>query len=104
MRRLFWHILFRGDAALARKANILERAAQALDLPADLAGLPRIELLGDREVRVEYHKGILAYGPEEIHVSGGRIILRVLGTDLQLRGMNGTELCITGQIHSIQLT
>ena len=104
MLRPFRHILSRGDAPLDRKASILERAARALDLPPDLAGLPRIELLGDREVRVEYHKGILAYGPEEIHISGGKVILRVLGSDLQLRGMNSTELCITGQIHSIQLT
>lgn len=89
---------------MERKANILERAVRALDLPADLAGLPRIELLGDREVRVEYHKGILAYGPEEIHISGGKMILRVLGSELELRGMNGTELCITGQIRSIELT
>ena len=88
---------------MERKANILERAVRALDLPPDMAGLPRIELLGDREVRVEYHKGILAYGPEEIHISGGKMIIRVLGCDLELRGMNGTELCVTGQIHSIEL-
>lgn len=104
MPRLFRHILLRGDAPLERKTSILERAVRALDLPPDLAGLPRIELLGDREVRVEYHKGILAYGPEEIHVSGGKMILRVLGSGLELRGMNGTELCITGQIRSIELT
>ena len=89
---------------MERKANILEKAVRALDLPPDVAGLPRIELLGDREVRVEYHKGILAYGPEEIHISGGKLLLRVLGSGLELRGMNGTELCITGQIRSIELT
>ncbi len=89
---------------MERKENILERAVRALDLPPDVAGLPRIELLGDREVRVEYHKGILAYGSEEIHISGGKMIIRVLGQDLELRGMNGTELCITGTIHSVQLT
>ena len=89
---------------LERKENILERAVRALDLPPDVAGLPRIELLGDREVRVEYHKGILAYGRDEIHVSGGKMIFRILGSDLELRGMNGTELCITGTIRSIELT
>lgn len=89
---------------MERKENILERAVRALDLPPDVAGLPRIELLGDREVRVEYHKGILAYGQEEIHISGGKIIIRVLGSGLELRGMNGTELCITGQIRTVELT
>jgi len=89
---------------LERKQNILEKAVRALDLPPDVAGLPRIELLGDRELRVEYHKGILAYGREEIHISGGKMIIRVLGCDLELRGMNGTELCITGQIRTVELT
>lgn len=98
------HILFRGDTPLERKQNILEKAVRALDLPPDVAGLPRIELLGDREVRVEYHKGILAYGRDEIHISGGKMIIRVLGSGLELRGMNGTELCITGQIHTVELT
>lgn len=55
---------------MERKESILEKTVQALDLPPDLAGLPRIELLGDRELRVEYHKGILAYGTQEIHISG----------------------------------
>ena len=89
---------------MERKQNILEKAVRALDLPPDVAGLPRIELLGDRELRVEYHKGILAYGREEIHISGGKMIIRVLGCDLELRGMNGTKLCITGQIRTVELT
>lgn len=89
---------------MERKENILEKAVRALDLPADVAGLPRIELLGDRELRVEYHKGILAYGREEIHISGGKMIIRVLGSELELRGMNGTELRITGSIRAVELT
>lgn len=89
---------------MERKESILEKTAQALDLPPDVAGLPRIELLGDKELRVEYHKGILAYGPEEIHISGGRLVIRVLGSDLELRSMNGSELLITGYIHGVELT
>ncbi len=85
-----------------RKESLLERASQALDLPGDaVAGLPRIELLGDRELRMEYHKGILAYGTEEIHISGGKMVVRVKGSGLELKSMNPTELLITGQILSL---
>lgn len=89
---------------MERKESILEKTAQALDLPPDVAGLPRIELLGDRELRVEYHKGILAYGTEEIHISGGKLVIRVLGSDLELRSMNASELLVTGYIHAVELT
>lgn len=89
---------------MERKESIFEKAAQALDLPPDVAGLPRIELLGDKELRVEYHKGILAYGTEEIHISGGRLAIRVLGSGLELRSMNAAQLLITGHVRAIELT
>ncbi len=82
----------------------LEKAAEALDLPGDLAaGLPRVELTGRHELRMENHRGILAYGEEEIHISGGDLIFRVRGSGLQLRAMNVGELRITGTITGVEL-
>ena len=88
-----------------RPRSLLEKTVQALDLPADaLAGLPRVELVGDREVRMENHRGILAYGSQEIHVSGGPFVIKVVGEGLELRAMTGLELLITGHITAIQLS
>lgn len=87
-----------------RQAGWMERVCSAFDLPADvLAGLPRIELVGDRELRMENHKGILAYGTEEIHVSAGAYGVRILGEGMELRAMTGTELLVTGRITSVTL-
>ena len=87
-----------------RRESLSERVAAALDLPGDVVGgLPRIELLGDRELRMEHHRGILDYGSEEIHISGGKLAVRVLGEGLELRAMNGTELLITGTIRAVEL-
>ncbi len=89
---------------MAGKDGLLVRASRAFDLPADLiAGLPRIELIGTQELRMEQHRGILAYGPEEIHISGGKMVVRVKGTGLELRAMNPTELLIVGQITGVEL-
>ena len=75
-------------AGKRKKESVLERTAQVFDLPGDLvAGLPRMELVGDRELRMENHRGILAYGSEEIHISGGKLILKVRGEGLELRSM-----------------
>lgn len=90
---------------MERKESLLERAAQALEMPGDaVAGLIRLELLGDRELRMEAHKGILAYGPSEIHVSGGKVVVRIRGEGLELRSMNPAELLITGRISSLDFT
>ena len=87
-----------------RKETMMEKTAQALDLPADaVAGLPHLSLVGDRELLVENHRGILAYGTEEIHIGGGRLVVRVKGNGLQLRAMNERELLITGQIFGVEL-
>lgn len=87
-----------------KKERLLERTAQALELPADVvAGLPRVELTGDRELRMENHRGILSYGAEEIRISGGRLIVKVRGEGLELRAMNAGELLITGAIRGVDL-
>ncbi len=87
-----------------RRSRFLERTAEMFDLPADaLAGLPKLELVGDGELRLENHRGILAYGREEIHVSGGGWVIKIAGEGLELRGMTGLELLITGKITQITL-
>lgn len=87
-----------------RRPGLLEKTAQVFDLPADVvAGLPRLELVGDRELRMENHKGILAYGTQEIHISGGAFGVKVCGDELELRVMNGLELLITGHITDIHI-
>jgi len=87
-----------------KKDSLLERTAELFDLPGDVvAGLPRVELTGNRELRMENHKGILAYGREEIHVNGGKMIYRVQGTDLELKAMNAGELLIVGRILRLEL-
>ncbi len=92
------------EKRMPRRASLPERMAAVFDLPGDVvAGLPRIELMGDSELRMENHRGILDYGSEEIHISGGKLAVRVTGEDLELRAMNQTELLITGHIRAVEL-
>ena len=89
---------------MGEREGLLLRASKVFDLPADVvAGQPRVQLIGTGELRMEGHRGILAYGPEEIHVSGGKLVVRVKGNGLELRAMNPTELLITGEIRMVEL-
>ncbi len=88
----------------SRKEGILEKTASIFDLPGEVVGgMPRVEIIGDRQLRVENHRGILAYGPEEIHISGGKMIVKVRGNRLELRAMSGLELLITGELSGVDL-
>lgn len=84
--------------------RLREESAAALDLPADIvAGLPRMELIGDRQFWMEGHRGILSYGSDAIHISAGRMTVCVRGEGLELRSMNAETLCISGRLSALEL-
>ena len=88
---------------MGEKEGLLLRASRLFDLPADeLAGAPRVEMIGDGELRMGPHRGILAYGPEEIHISGGSLVVVVRGGGLELRAMTPEELLVTGTITAVE--
>ena len=86
-----------------KKDGLLERAAQAFEIPGETVGLPRVELVGQHEARMENHRGILAYGKEEIVVSGGKLLVRFRGEGLELKAMTENELLITGTVFSAEI-
>lgn len=87
-----------------RRRRAAEVLAGALQLPADaVAGMPRVELVGDGQLRVERHRGILAYDPTDVHIAAGSLTVRVRGLGLELGTMNRQELLITGRIMSVDL-
>ena len=82
-----------------KKDIFLEKAADLFDLPQEVvAGMPRITVTGCRRVMVENHRGILEYGDREIQINGGRMVLTVRGSGLELRSLNTSELLVTGRI------
>ena len=84
--------------------ELVSRAADVFDLPADILGtLPHIELIGDCQMLMNSHQGILAYSREAIDINGGKLIIRVKGEELELMAMTGCELRIRGKITGLEL-
>lgn len=84
--------------------SALARCAEVLDLPTDLvAGLPKVELTGEREVYITRHRGILAYSGEEIDVNTAGCIVRISGRGLELLAMTEEDLRIGGRVEKIEL-
>ena len=85
--------------------HILTKTAELLDLPMDVvAGLPNLELLGNRQLFLSRHHGILSYSDTAIDVNCGSLLVRLRGTGLQLLSMTADELRIGGVIEGIELT
>ncbi len=87
-----------------RLSQVGQEAMERLELPVNLAaGVARLELLGNRELYMDRHRGVLSYTTETIDVNGGTVVVRVKGQDLRLLVMTGQELRITGVIRQIEL-
>ena len=86
-----------------KERRVLDTVAELFDLPADVvAGLPRLEMVGSRQLYLEHHAGILAYSEEQIDVNTPEGILRVRGERLTLTAMTAEELRIGGAIAAVE--
>lgn len=84
--------------------DLMAQASIRLGLPAQAtAGLSRIELIGNRQVIVENHRGVGAFEAEcmELLTPDGAIVVH--GRELALLVMNQRELVVTGRIRSVEL-
>ncbi|WP_298032361.1 YabP/YqfC family sporulation protein [uncultured Dysosmobacter sp.] len=86
-----------------REGGILSTVAELFDLPADVvAGLPRLEMVGNRQLYLEHHTGILAYSETQIDANTAAGVLRVRGQRLTLLAMTAGELRIGGRIAAVE--
>jgi sporulation protein YqfC len=79
------------------------KAARALDLPVDLvAGMVHFDFSGNREVTIEGCRGILEYDENIICVDTGKMTVRFMGRDLELRNFTDHSAVINGYIASVE--
>lgn len=103
-------ILFRnpgskkGGVAVSARAPLGRRLIDLLDLPPDvILDLPKISLIGDYQLSLENHRGLIEYNPDLVRVSTNRGKIRVRGVDLSIKSILKEELLLTGQILGIEL-
>ena len=86
-----------------REGGVLGTVAELFDLPADvIAGLPRLEMVGSRQLYVEHHLGILAYSDQRIDVNTTAGVLCVKGEGLTLLAMTAEALRIGGHLAAVE--
>ena len=85
------------------QGGILSSVAELFDLPPDVvAGLPRLEMVGSRQLYLEHHTGILAYSQDQVDANTSAGVLRTRGENLTLLSMTAGELRIGGRIRSAE--
>lgn len=74
-----------------------------LDLPQDLLqDLPRITMVGNHELHIENHRGVLHFGSGRLEIALTRGSLEITGEDLSITSILGRELAVEGVIGEIK--
>lgn len=78
--------------------------ADVLDLPQDVVfDLPRMTMIGDRQLYIENHRGVLHFSPELLRLALPSGELEVTGQQLVIRGIWTEEVFIEGIIKQVQI-
>lgn len=85
--------------------DIKSNVSEMLELPKDIMlDLPKITLIGNLQLYIENHKGIIEYGNLRIRVNTNAGILRVLGKNMVIKTIVTEEIIIVGEIESVEFT
>lgn len=83
--------------------RLQKKLANLLEIPDDIVlDLPRITILGNAQMLVENHKGIVEYAHEYVRIRLNRKELIIVGTGLTLGNLQAEELIIEGEINELR--
>lgn len=86
------------------KKKRMEFLANYLELPKDLLmNLPRITLLGDMQLHIENHRGIMEYTKEKIRIRTSLGEMVIIGEGLVLRNIFPDEIAVDGKIRALNI-
>lgn len=86
-----------------RKAGRLRRVAELIDVPPEaLLNVTRVEVIGQIQVRVENHRGIVAFRPSQVtvRVPEGRLIID--GQDLVIGWVDQGDILVSGRVNGVR--
>ncbi|WP_026476300.1 sporulation protein YqfC [Alkaliphilus transvaalensis] len=88
---------------MKKSEEIKKSIADILELPQDIIlDLPKITMVGNLQIYVENHKGILEYSTTRVRIYTKNGVLRIIGKNLILKNIVVEEIVIVGEITHIE--
>lgn len=90
------------DSLENRKKKMQQGFANILEIPEDtLLNLPKITMMGNTQVLIENHMGVIEYTPQKLRIGVSFGEIEITGRDFFLKNILSDELSLQGQIQSI---
>ena len=87
---------------MRRRKVSLQALAGIFEIPQDIVlDLPRITMLGNKQLLVENHKGIIEYSPVVVRTKLNQGELIVKGQALTLGSLQSEQILIEGTVHEV---
>ncbi|NLX61381.1 MAG: sporulation protein YqfC [Tissierellia bacterium] len=84
--------------------NIKYNISEALELPKDIVlDLPKITIIGNIQINILNHKGIIEYSQEVLRVNSNIGVIKITGNDLKLKTILSEEIIANGIIDKIEI-
>lgn len=87
-----------------KSKKIKETISNVFDLPKDIImDVSKIIIIGDSQVSIENHKGIIEYSEEQIRINSGNGIITINGSNMNIKTILQEEIVIEGEIEGVEL-
>ncbi len=84
--------------------NIKENVSDVLELPKEITlNLPKVTMVGNTQIRIENHKGIIEYNENKIRINSKIGIIVITGENLFIRNIIKEEVLLEGEFENVQI-
>ncbi len=88
---------------MLRRKGKLQSLAGYLEIPQDIVmDLPRITMLGNKQLLVENHKGIIEYTPSLVRIKLNHGELFIIGEMLILGNLQAEQILVEGVVREVK--
>ena len=93
---------YKGGSKMGEEDKLRARLARLFDLPQEVVlNLPFISLVGNLNLQIENHRGIIRYTPQKVKIRVRRGKLIIAGEDLSIDRLGDDKVELTGHIEGV---
>jgi sporulation protein YqfC len=88
---------------LRRRERFGRGVADLFEIPEDIVlNVPRVTIIGNLQMIIENHRGLIEYSPERIRVGTGNGQMTIAGEDLAVGSVVAEDLSVMGRFARIE--
>ncbi|MCX7694554.1 MAG: sporulation protein YqfC [Caloramator sp.] len=85
------------------KNKVKNKISESLELPKEIIlNIPSIKILGNDELQIENHKGIVEYSTDVVRLRSSIGIIKIEGENFIIKEINPELVVLTGKIKNLE--